>query len=201
MSVYSKLATIQQNLRVGKKQNNDYGGFNYRTCSDILSALKPFLLEHQVALTMTDSLEIGNNRNYIRATVSLIDVETGEAVTSTALARETEQKKKMDEAQLTGSSSSYARKYALCGLLCIDDNADIDSWDNSQTNNNQQPQQQYQQQQYQPQQILCQQCGNGISDTQVNGKNFTTQQIIQNSMQKHGKPLCMHCMKTLLGGN
>lgn len=127
--IYTKLAMIQTGLVAPKGRNNKFGGYNYRSCSDILEAVKPLLAEQGCAIVITDSVEAIGERYYIRATAKIIDAETGEAVESSALAREPEQNNaKMDASQVTGAASSYARKYALCGLLAIDDSEDADSY-------------------------------------------------------------------------
>jgi hypothetical protein len=123
MSIYSKLANIQQNLKAPKGQLNKFGGYKYRNCEDILQAVKPLLGD--LVLNLSDSIEQVGERYYIRATACLTD--GNETVTVTAYAREEENKKGMDASQITGSASSYARKYALNGLLAIDDTKDADS--------------------------------------------------------------------------
>lgn len=118
-----KLAKIQLELKAPKNQFNKFGGYKYRNCEDILEAVKPLL--DGAILTVTDEIVLIGNRYYVRATATFRD---GDFVqTTTSYAREAESKKGMDEAQLTGATSSYARKYALNGLFCIDDNKDADS--------------------------------------------------------------------------
>ena len=130
MSVWTKLAAIQTALKAPKSQKSKSIGYRYRSCEDILEAVKPLLAEHGAVIQLSDALELVGDRYYIRATASLIDSDTGEASSVTAWAREAESRKGMDEAQVTGSSSSYARKYALNGLLAIDDTRDADTMDN-----------------------------------------------------------------------
>lgn len=131
MSIYAKLLEIQKELKVPKTQFNKFGNYYYRNCEDILEALKPHLDKNKCALVIKDSVEYIGDRYYIKAVVELIDIETGDKVESSALAREEETKKGMDSSQLTGSTSSYARKYALNGMFCIDDNKDADTQDNT----------------------------------------------------------------------
>lgn len=132
MGVYAKLAAIQQNLIAPKNQYNSFGKYNYRSCEDILEGLKPCLKEVKAAVTVSDELVQIGDRYYIKATATLIDAESGETASNTAFAREDEGKKGMDVSQVTGATSSYARKYALNGLFCIDDVKDADSRDNRQ---------------------------------------------------------------------
>ena len=124
-----KLLTIQTKLNAPKNQRNNFGGFNYRSCEDILTAVKPLLAETNTSLTISDEVVlIWETRFYIKATATLYDNETWEVISSTsAFAREQEDKKGMDPAQVTGAASSYARKYALNWLFCIDDNRDADA--------------------------------------------------------------------------
>lgn len=127
MSIYEKLWDIQQELKAPKEQHNKYGDYNYRSCEDIQEAVKPLLKKNKVVLIINDELEMIGSRYYLKATAKLIDIEDGSQVTNAAYARETDTRKGMDEAQITGSCSSYARKYALNGLFCIDDTKDPDT--------------------------------------------------------------------------
>lgn len=127
MSVIEKLAEIQKALKAPKGQTNDFAKFNYRSCEDILEALKPLL--DGVTLVISDEVVLVGDRVYVKATVSISDGEN--MIEATAFAREPLSKKGMDEAQVTGATSSYARKYALNGMFLIDDTKDSDSHDNS----------------------------------------------------------------------
>ena len=122
-----KLLEIQQELKAPKNQRNDFGKYNYRSCEDIFEAVKPLLKKYNCVLTLNDSLEYIGDRYYIKATATIIDLESGTSVNNTAYAREEETKKGMDGSQITGASSSYARKYALNGLFLIDDVKDSDA--------------------------------------------------------------------------
>lgn len=126
MNLTQKLLYIQQNLKVPKNQRNKFGDFNYRSCEDILEAVKPLLKETKTVLLISDDIQIRGDRFYVVATAVLMDTESGETIKNPACAREADSKPKMDAAQLTGSSSTYARKYALNGLFCIDDSKDPD---------------------------------------------------------------------------
>lgn len=132
MTVFEKLAVIQQELIAPKNQYNSFGKYNYRSCEDILEGLKPCLKKVNAAVTVSDELVQIGDRYYIKATATLHDAESGESVSNTAYAREDEGKKGMDVSQVTGATSSYARKYALNGLFCIDDVKDADTRDNRQ---------------------------------------------------------------------
>lgn len=132
MNIYEKLQIIQSNLKAPKSQYNKFGGFAYRNCEDILEAAKPLLAEVKAVVTLADEIVLIGERFYIKATATLIDAESNEpycnkTIHNTAYAREEESKKGMDGSQVTGASSSYARKYALNGLFAIDDNKDSDT--------------------------------------------------------------------------
>lgn len=130
MGIAEKLMRIQEKLKVPKSQENKFGGYNYRSCEDIMEAVKKLCVEEKALLTVTDDLVCIEGRFYIKAKASLIDCESDGTIYTTAFAREAESRKGMDESQVTGSASSYARKYALNGLFCIDDTKDADTMDN-----------------------------------------------------------------------
>jgi hypothetical protein len=130
MSIYKKLINIQTELKAPKNQYNGFGKYNYRNCEDILEALKPLLNNNKATIMISDKIVNMGDRFYVEATVKFIDAETGESVETTALAREEQTKKGMDGSQITGSASSYARKYALNGMFCIDDTKDADTRNN-----------------------------------------------------------------------
>ena len=124
----TKLMLIQASLKAPKNQKNAFGWYNYRSCEDILEAVKPLLYDTQTTLTVSDEMVAVGDRIYVKATAVLKDAETWEIIESnTAYARESESKKWMDDSQITWATSSYARKYALNGLFCIDDVKDADA--------------------------------------------------------------------------
>ena len=124
MGIYEKLSSIQEELKAPKNAYNSFGKYNYRSCEDILEGLKPVLKKYKATLFISDSLELIGDRYYVKAAVRLVDIETGETVENTAYAREELDKKGMDWSQITGATSSYARKYALNGMFLIDDTKD-----------------------------------------------------------------------------
>ena len=126
-TIYEKLLAVQNELKAPKDKRNDYGGFNYRSCEGILEAVKPLLQEQELMLTIKDEVVNIGDRYYVRATVLLDDISSNGEIAITALAREEEAKKGMDASQITGTASSYARKYALNGLFLIDDTKDADT--------------------------------------------------------------------------
>lgn len=125
--IYAALMAVQADLKAPKNQRNNFGKYNYRSCEDIVEAVKPLMQVNGLFLTMSDDIVLIGDRYYVKATVSVTDIVTGESVQTSALAREAAQKKGMDESQVTGTASSYARKYALNGLFAIDDNRDADT--------------------------------------------------------------------------
>lgn len=172
MKLEEKLQAIQSKLNVPKNRRNDFGKYNYRNCEDILNALKPLMEEYKVFLTIQDEIIQIGERFYIKATAILHDTEENSAdkITSfyaTGFAREDDAKKGMDSSQLTGSTSSYARKYALCGLFAIDDGIDSDKT-NAKT---------------------CAICKKVIEGTD----KLTGAQIAAAAKKKFGKELCVEC--------
>lgn len=127
MNIREKLLNIQANLKAPKGQYNNFGGYKYRSCEDILEAVKPLLNINKCILTIGDEIKQIGERYYILAKATLSDTESDETIVNTAYAREEESKKGQDGAQITGTASSYARKYALNGLFCIDDTKDADT--------------------------------------------------------------------------
>ena len=125
-----ELFLIQSKLKAPKGKTNSFGGYKYRSCEDILEAAKPILRELACTITLNDDIIQVGDRYYLKATVTLRNSE-GEVEQTTAWAREEETKKGTDASQITGAASSYARKYALCGLFAIDDGKDADSLNNS----------------------------------------------------------------------
>jgi hypothetical protein len=126
MNIYQKLEAVQKSLKAPKGQMNKFGGYRYRSCEDILEAVKPLL--NGAVVTLSDTIREVGGRVYVEAEATFIDGEN--SVTVTAYAREAETKKGMDESQITGAASSYARKYALNGLFLIDDTKDADATNN-----------------------------------------------------------------------
>ena len=127
MMIFEKLSQIQKRLFVPKANRNDFGKYNYRSCEDILKTVKPLCEELGCVLLLDSEIRVDNGVTHIMATAILHDLEDGSEITSTAGAREEESKKGMDGSQISGSSLSYARKYALAGLFCIDNEKDSDA--------------------------------------------------------------------------
>lgn len=136
MEIAKKLMNIQRDINVPKTQFNKFGNYNYRSAEDIIKAVKPLLEREQLFLVLTDEIVNIGEYNYIKAIASISDA-AGDTITATGYAREDESRAGMSESQITGCASSYARKYALNGLFCIDDGVDADTFDNRTQNNGQ----------------------------------------------------------------
>lgn len=155
-----RVGDIQHKLKAPKGQYNSFGKYNYRSCEDILEGVKPLLKEHNLALLIDDEIVQIGERYYVKATAKITDGR--ECVSATAYAREPDTKKGMDESQITGATSSYARKYALNALLCIDDTKDADTMDNSKK-----PAQQTQETVYNWQTLKARATQGGISEEEL----------------------------------
>lgn len=129
--IYDKLQKIQLELKAPKNKRNNFGGYQYRDLSGILESLKPLLQKYKCAIFLSDNVVTKEDRTYIESTATIIDCEDSTQYYCKGYAREDESKRGMDLSQLTGACSSYARKYALNGLLAIDDSQDIDGMDNT----------------------------------------------------------------------
>lgn len=181
-----ELIAIQSELKAPKSQFNKFGGYKYRKAEDILEAVKPLLNKQKCTLTITDDIVMVGNRIYVKATATIKN-EKGEYETTTGWAREEETKKGMDGSQITGASSSYARKYALNGLFAIDDNADSDTANDGQ--------QQAAQQQTQTQQPAAQQqASSQYHPSDLNeGLDYLSRCVSKDNLLwviQHYQPLC-----------
>ena len=190
MEYFEKLLAVQQELKANKTQFNKFGGYNYRSCEDILEAVKPLLAKNGLVLTISDDIVSIADRIYVRATALVVDAKSGELIsTVSAFAREEESKKGMDASQVTGAASSYARKYALNGLLCIDDAKDSDA-----TNTHGKDEKPAQK----PVGFVCEECGMEIKPyTDANGKPVSLRAHAERSTKKFGKVLCLDCIKAV----
>jgi uncharacterized protein with PIN domain len=183
--ILTKLGLIQGELKAPKNQFNKFGGYKYRSCEDILEAVKPLAHKHGCTLTVGDTLENIGDRYYVTATATLYDNETAESISNTASAREEESKKGMDGSQITGTASSYARKYALNGLFCIDDtkDADTDEYKKQQENTKDKPI-------VQDSEVKCPQCGKVMAAMKAKDGNTV---MPADFLKNFGK--CMNCLK------
>lgn len=127
VNIYEKLSNIQKELKCKKSQYNKFGNYYYRSCEDILEAVKSLCFKHRTTLVLQDVIEVISERYYVKAIATIYDWDSDKSIVASAYARESLTKKGMDESQITGTSSSYARKYALNGLFNIDDTKDNDT--------------------------------------------------------------------------
>ena len=181
------LLAIQQGLKAPKGQYNSFGKYKYRSCEDILEAVKPLLQQQGCVLTISDEVQQVGERYYIVAKATISDGE--ENISVTAAAREEESKKGMDASQISGTASSYARKYALNGLFCIDDTKDADA------TNTHGKKEEYAGNDDDPlgNKPVCAYCAKPICDALYNGKKYTAKQIAALSQEKYGVPLHIEC--------
>lgn len=188
MNIYEKLLKIQSELKAPKSQYNSFGKYKYRNCEDILEAVKPICHKYNAVLVISDSIQRIENRYYVEATAKLIDVETDNSnVVVTAYAREEESKKGMDGSQVTGASSSYARKYALNGLFNIDDTKDSDTTNDGSIKEKSNA----------PQVVsyVCCDCGKPFKDAECNGRMYTAKKWYDSAKKNStdGKARCKDC--------
>ena len=206
LGIYEKLSEIQQELKAPKGQYNSFGKYKYRSCEDILEAVKPICAKHKTTLVLIDSISEVNGRFYVAAQARLNDCESNSAVTATAYAREPEKKTGMDESQITGTASSYARKYALNGLFCIDDTKDADTDEYKQQEKKEKPSKEPLRYPCHDEQndlnythksrydYTCQDCGQPILPHNHGGKLYSVGDISKGAVKKYGVPLCWGCM-------
>lgn len=181
MNLYEGLGIIQAKLKAPKSQTNSFGGYKYRSCEDILEAVKPILRETGLVLTLTDRMVECGGRVYVEATAALYGNDETAPIYVTAYAREEETKKGMDSSQVTGAASSYARKYSLNGLFCIDDTKDSDA-----TNVGDEPRKPIPQTWETPEtpRAVCEVCGKVLNDRE---RDY--------SMKYYKRPLCRQHQK------
>lgn len=195
INIAAKLVQIQRELKAPKGQYNSFGKYHYRSCEDITEAAKPICAKYNTALTLDDEVvEIGG-RVYIKATAKLTDAETENSIFTTAFAREDESKKGMDSSQLTGATSSYARKYALSGLFALDDTKDSDF-----TNTGDGEKKQSLGSQIasigESSPYVCAECGKPFTAfTDKNGRSYTAQEVWESvrSRSADGIARCKEC--------
>lgn len=195
--IYEKLSAIQQELKAPKGQYNSFGKYKYRSCEDILEAVKPICAKHKTALVLLDDIREVSGRFYVVAQAQLHDCESDNAVTATAFAREPDEKKGMDDSQITGTASSYARKYALNGLFCIDDTKDADTDEYKQQKKKPSKEEMdafNKQYKREVEKNTCKDCGMPIYPVTHGGKTYSVAEIAENARKTYKAPLCWTCM-------
>ena len=186
---FTKLLSVQSILKAPKGQYNEFSNFNYRSCEDILNALKPILKKFNAVVVITDEIVLIGERYYIKATAHFIDTVTGGEIHATAYAREQQAKKGMDESQITGAASSYARKYALNGLFAIDNTKDADSMNNNDTEADTPAES--------VTKYFCKDCGAEIMPQAIKGKKYTADTIARSTKKKYGRAVCLKCANAI----
>ena len=181
MTINEKLIQIQAELKAPKDKTNNFGGYKYRSCESILEAVKPLLKTVGCTLTISDSIAETGGRIYVMARAELSDGES--SVITTAFAREPESKKGMDEPQITGTASSYARKYALNGFFAIYETQDAEK----------QTAQPKEKQQAQPKALICADCGGEITQVVEGGSQFSARAVAEKTRKRFGRCLCWNC--------
>lgn len=192
MNIQEKLTKIQQELKAPKSKRNSFGNYNYRSCEDILEAVKPLLAANLCSLTLDDDVLCVGSRIYVKATATLTDHAEGATISTHAFAREAETKKGMDESQITGTASSYARKYALNGLFAIDDTKDADT-DEYQGREAPKAGSAAKAQSPAPRGFKCSVCGNDVVPVAFDGKNYSARAIAEQTTKKAGRCMCWDC--------
>lgn len=191
MNIQEKLTTIQLDLKAPKSKRNNFGNYNYRSCEDILEAVKPLLAANMCSLTLDDDVLCIGDRVYVKATATLTDHAEGATISTHAFAREAETKKGMDESQITGTASSYARKYALNGLFAIDDTKDADT---DEYQGREAPRQTAKQEpKHTAKSFKCSVCGNDVVPVSFDGKNYSARAIAEQTTKKKGQCMCWDC--------
>lgn len=195
-NIFEKLLDVQAELKAPKSQYNSFGKYHYRSAEDIVEAAKPLCKTHGILLTLSDSVELSGDKHYIKATARVVDVADPSGVVEvSAYAREPIDKKGMDDSQITGAASSYARKYALNGLFAIDDTADADSTNDGQISAKKPSKTAAKpapaQPPAEPEKVLCPKCGKQVlSKADKSGVMHTPQQILQ-----MGGGMCIECFR------
>ena len=186
MDLFKKLLAVQSELKAPKGQYNSFGKYKYRSCEDIVEAAKPILAKVNAVILLSDEIVEVSGRFYVKSTARFLDCEKGEFVEASAYAREDESKKGMDGAQVTGATSSYARKYALNGLLAIDDTNDADA---TNTHGGEM--------ENKPAAVICERCKEQVKPGKTKeGKLWSVTDMVTYSKHRFkGTVYCQDCMK------
>ena len=184
MKIDSQLLEVQKKLKAPKGQYNSFGKYNYRSCEDILEAVKPLLSDLKLSLMLSDEIVLSGDWHYIKASAILRN-EEGEEIRVVSYARESQSKKGMDESQITGTASSYARKYALNGLFLIDDTKDADTDEYKKAADR--PVEK-------PKEYICEECGKPITPFKtLKGETIGVEALVANTKARYKKALCAEC--------
>ena len=190
-----RVVKAQSEIKAPKNQFNKFGGYKYRSCEDILEAAKPVCAANGLLLTVCDEIVQIGERYYIKATATLRDTESNEFISNDAYAREAAEKKGQDDSQITGTASSYARKYALNGLFCIDDTKDADTDEYAKQTK---PDVESAKAKVDAPKLTCEKCNKVILGYKGRGgKEVTPEQHIAATKKQFGMQLCLDCAKAM----
>ena len=195
MDVFRKLLAVQSELKAPKGQYNSFGKYKYRSCEDIREAVKPILTKVNAVVLLNDEIVEVSGRFYVKATARFLDCEEGGFVETNAFAREDESKKGMDGAQVTGATSSYARKYALNGLLAIDDTKDADATNTHGEDAESKPTIP-RDKNGKPAAIVCDRCREAVKPGKAkDGSVWSVADMVAYSKKRFNAVYCQDCMK------
>lgn len=199
---YKRVIAAQCALKAPKNQRNNFGGYNYRSAEDILEAAKPICKQNNLLLTLYDDLRLLGDRYYIQATATLRDTDSDQLIVVTAYAREADSKKGMDDSQVSGTASSYARKYALNGLFLIDDTKDADTDEYAKQVRKDEPEKKPEPaKKAEPAKAVsftCAECGAVLRPyISTDGKEIGVRHHATGSEKRFGKVLCLDCIEKL----
>lgn len=197
--ILDKLLRIQTQIKAPKNMYNSFGKYKYRNAESILEAVKPYLAQEGCVLTLSDEIDLIGDYVYVRATAKIIDCTDGQSVAVFASARESQDKKGMDDSQMTGTASSYARKYALNGLLLLDDTKDADTDEYTQERKARRSPGEKSPKAGNVETIACAQCGADIRDVvKKDGETWAASDVAMYSQKRFGRPLCASCQRKAL---
>lgn len=199
MSILDKLNRIQTQIKAPKNLYNAFGKYNYRNAEGILEAAKPYLERERCVLLLSDEIIQIGSAIYVKAEASLVDCDDGESVAVRASARESLDKKGMDDSQMTGTASSYARKYALNGLFLLDDTKDADTDEYAQERKARRAVSAKKQNPAESDAVICAQCGEDIRDVvKKDGETWAAGDVAMYAQKRFGRPLCAGCQRKAL---
>lgn len=196
--IQDKLIQVQMGLKANKTQHNEFGNYNYRSCEDILEAVKPHLKEAGLMLTLSDDIKLIGDRYYVLATARITDGE--DSFETYGFAREALERKGMDPSQVTGSASSYARKYALSGLFCIDDNKDADALppEKKTETKKEETKKEESKKPENKEEIKCEHCGRPLQEYRDSKGNVRPKELLaQRTKERFGQVLCIQCAEEI----
>ena len=199
MGILDKLNRIQTQIKAPKNMYNSFGKYKYRNAEGILEAVKPHLERERCVLLLSDEIEPIGSYIYVRTTAKIIDCTDDQSIKVLASARESQDKKGMDDSQMTGTASSYARKYALNGLFLLDDTKDADTAEYAQERKARRAAGAKKQNPAESDAVICAQCGEDIRDVvKKDGETWAAGDVAMYAQKRFGRPLCAGCQRKAL---